>query len=177
MDQQKIGAFLKELRKEKAVTQEQLAEMLNVSRRTVSRWETGNNMPDLDILIEMADYYEVDIRELLDGERRSEQMNQEMKETVLKVADYSNEEKLKYTKRLHVWFKLALISFGVYFVSLFVEPETPSAVFDFAQGLMLGIAFAMIIIGVLMTGKSGHKLREAKMRLMRKSVSTTQKQI
>ena len=41
MDQQKIGSFLKELRKEKSITQEQLAEKLNVSRRTVSRWETG----------------------------------------------------------------------------------------------------------------------------------------
>ena len=42
MDQQKIGAFLKELRKEKNLTQEQLAEVLNVSGRTVSRWETGS---------------------------------------------------------------------------------------------------------------------------------------
>lgn len=170
MDQQKIGAFLKELRKEKTVTQEQLAEVLNVSRRTVSRWETGSNMPDLDILVELADYYDVDIRELLDGERRSEQMDKELKETVLKVADYSNEEKLKLTKRLHVWFKLALISFGVYFVSLFVEPETPSAVFDFAQGLMLGIVLITIIIGILMTNESGHKLQEKKKRLLGKTV-------
>lgn len=169
MDQQKIGAFLKRLRKERAVTQEQLAERLMVSRRTVSRWETGSNMPDLDILVEMADYYEVDIRELLDGERRSEKMDKEMKETVLKVADYSNEEKLKYTKRLHVWFIVALISFALYFATLFAGPETPNAIFDFAQGLMLGIAFAMIIIGVLMTDRNGHKLHEAKMRLMRKS--------
>ena len=102
MDQQKIGAFLKELRREKTVTQEQLAETLNVSRRTVSRWETGSNMPDLDVLMEMADYYKVDIRELLDGERKSGPMNHEMKKTVLKVADYSNEEKLKLTKRLHI---------------------------------------------------------------------------
>ena len=55
MDLQKIGSFLKELRKEKELTQEQLAETLNVSRRTVSRWETGSNMPDLDLLMEMAD--------------------------------------------------------------------------------------------------------------------------
>jgi transcriptional regulator with XRE-family HTH domain len=46
MDQKKIGAFLKELRKEKGVTQEQLAEQFQVSSRTVSRWENGNNMPD-----------------------------------------------------------------------------------------------------------------------------------
>lgn len=65
MDQIKIGNFLQELRKEKGLTQEQLAEKVNVARRTVSRWETGNNMPDLDILIELSDYYEVDLRELL----------------------------------------------------------------------------------------------------------------
>ena len=53
MDQQKIGEFLKELRKEKGITQEQLADKLFVSRRTVSRWETGSNMPDLDVLVEL----------------------------------------------------------------------------------------------------------------------------
>ena len=75
MNQQKIGSFLKELRKEKNLTQEQLAEYLNTSRRTISRWETGNNLPDLDILIELSDYYDVDLRELIDGERKSEQMD------------------------------------------------------------------------------------------------------
>ncbi len=84
MNQQKIGTFLKELRNEKNITQEQLAEKLGVSRRTVSRWETGSNMPDLDLLIVMADHYEVDLRELLDGERNSEKMNKELEETVLK---------------------------------------------------------------------------------------------
>ena len=60
MDQQKIGAFLKVLRKQKGLTQEQIAEKFNVSSRTVSRWENGNNMPDLDVLIEISDFYEVD---------------------------------------------------------------------------------------------------------------------
>lgn len=54
MDQQKIGAFLKKLRKEKNLTQEQLAEQLNVSGRTVSRWETGSNMPDISILADVS---------------------------------------------------------------------------------------------------------------------------
>lgn len=44
MNQIKIGGFLKELRKEKGLTQEQLAEQFNVSRRSVSRWETGSNL-------------------------------------------------------------------------------------------------------------------------------------
>ena len=71
MDQKKIGGFLKQLRKEKGITQQNLAEVLGVSGRTVSRWETGFNMPDLDLLIEIADYYDVEIREILDGERKS----------------------------------------------------------------------------------------------------------
>ena len=54
MDMKKIGGFLRRLRKEKGLTQEQLAESLFVSGRTVSRWETGTNMPDLSILILLA---------------------------------------------------------------------------------------------------------------------------
>ena len=57
MNQQRTGEFLKHLRKEKGLTQEQLAEQFSVSSRTVSRWETGSNMPDLDMLIELADFY------------------------------------------------------------------------------------------------------------------------
>ncbi len=86
----KTGQFLQELRKEKGLTQEQLAAEMGVTRRTVSRWETGNNAPDLDILIELSDFYDVDLREILNGERNSESMNEEMKETVLQVAEYSN---------------------------------------------------------------------------------------
>ena len=50
MNQIKIGMFLQELRNEKGITQEQLAEQLGVSNRTVSRWETGSNMPDISLL-------------------------------------------------------------------------------------------------------------------------------
>ena len=57
LDQKVIGGFLKELRKEKGITQEQFAEIIGVSSRSVSRWETGSNMPDLDVLILIADYY------------------------------------------------------------------------------------------------------------------------
>ena len=68
MDQKKIGRFLKELRKEKDITQEQLAEKIKVSGRTVSRWETGSNMPDISLLAELADFYDVSISEIIDGE-------------------------------------------------------------------------------------------------------------
>lgn len=51
MNQQKIGQFLKELRKEKGITQAEFAETLGVTNRSISRWETGTNMPDLDLML------------------------------------------------------------------------------------------------------------------------------
>lgn len=91
MNQKKIGEFLKCLRRERGLTQEQLAERFSVSSRTVSRWETGSNMPDVGMLVELADFYDVDIREIIDGERKGEMMDKETKETILKVAEYASE--------------------------------------------------------------------------------------
>ena len=161
MDQQKIGRFLKDLRKEKNLTQEQLAEQFQISRRTVSRWETGSNLPDLDILIEMADYYDVDLRELLDGESKSEKMNKELEETVLKVADYSNEEKQKLTKRMHWLFIGGFIAAVIYMVLVFTDHSD-----NFLGGMCLGITFGMMIVGVIMTSKYAAKIRAYKMRLL-----------
>ena len=100
MNQQKTGEFLKHLRKEKGLTQEQLAERFYVSSRTISRWETGSNMPDVDMLIELADFYDVDIREIINGDRKSENMNNETKDTLKKVAEYVAEESKKRKEKL-----------------------------------------------------------------------------
>lgn len=99
IDQIKIGGFLKELRKEKGKTQEEIAELFGVSSRSVSRWENGNTMPDLGIIVELADYYDVDIRELINGERKSEAMNNEMKEVLKSAADYAEQEKKLVVRR------------------------------------------------------------------------------
>lgn len=163
MDQIKIGMFFKELRKEKGLTQEQLAEKLRVSRRTVSRWETGSNMPDLDLLIEMSDYYEVELRELLDGERKGERMDKELEETVLKVADYSNDEKQKLTRRMHILFIGGLIAAVVYLILLFTDQAD-----NFLGGFCQGVTLGMMIVGVIMTSKYAAKIRAYKKRLLAK---------
>ena len=93
MDQKKIGGFLKELRKEKNITQEALAEILQVSGRTVSRWETGSNMPDISLLIKIAEFFDVSILEIINGERKSEHMEKEIKEVAEAMSDYSAAEK------------------------------------------------------------------------------------
>ena len=170
MDLVKIGKFLQELRKEKGLTQEQLAEQTGVARRTVSRWETGSNMPDLDILIELADFYSVDLREILDGERKSEQMNEELKETVLQVADYSNEEKARLLKRMHWMFIAGLIGFIVFLVITLLGLDTVSP-YEGIGSFGLGIAFGMIVIGVIFTSRYASRIREFKMRLLGKDMT------
>lgn len=100
MNQRKTGEFLKHLRKDKGLTQEQLAEHFCISSRTVSRWETGSNMPDVDMLIELADFYDTDIREIIEGERKSENMDHETKDTLKKVAEYAEEKTIQRKERL-----------------------------------------------------------------------------
>ena len=164
MDQQKIGVFLKVLRKEKGLTQEQLAEYLNTSRRTISRWETGRNMPDLDLLIELSDYYDVELRELLDGERKSERMNKDLEETVLKVADYSNDVKIRLMKKLHILSWVGVVSFIIYLVfeaTGLAEAGVMKNIADFSHGL----SFAMLIIAVIYTSNVIVKINLFKKRI------------
>ena len=113
MDQIKIGAFLKALRKEKNLTQEQAAEQLGVSNRTVSRWETGTNMPDISLLVEIAELYGVSIPELIDGERKGENMNEEVKEVVSKMSDYAETEKTTILKNVRTESLLGVCALAV----------------------------------------------------------------
>ena len=170
MDLQKIGTFLKELRNGEGLTQEQLAEKLNVSRRTVSRWETGSNMPDLDLLMEMADLYQVDLRELLDGERKKEQMNEEMKETVLQVAEYSNAEKQRSTKIVRVYFVLGILALIANAIINMTELGDTFWI-GFLKGLTFALALGAMILGILYTTGAMMKIQAFKMRLIGKEVT------
>ncbi len=116
MNQKKIGSFLKELRKEKGITQEQFAEILNVSGRTVSRWETGNNMPDISILVDIADYYDVSIPEIINGERKSEIMDNEERKVANSMADYAVAEKERIFKEMRIQSIIGLCALIGYFV-------------------------------------------------------------
>ncbi len=163
MDQQKIGAFLKELRKEKSITQEQLADEMRVSRRTVSRWETGSNMPDLDILIDLSEYYNVDLKDILNGQRKSEDMDKELKDTVLKAAEYSNDDKEKMNKRFHFMFLSALVFLTIAMVAMFLLTGPAS---DIVNGTCLGVGYGMVVVGAILTSRYARKIRDCKMRLL-----------
>lgn len=116
VDQMKIGNFLKELRKEKGITQAQLAETLNVSARTVSRWETGSNMPDISILVDIADYYDISIPEIINGERKSEIMNEEERKIAKTMSDYATTEKEKIFKEMKIQSIMGVCALVLYWI-------------------------------------------------------------
>jgi transcriptional regulator with XRE-family HTH domain len=170
MNQKKIGTFLQTLRKEQGLTQEQLAERIGVARRTVSRWETGANLPDLDVLVELSDFYAVDLRELLDGERREQKMDKELEETVLKVAEYSNAGKERIKRVVKAYFVLGILALAV---NVAMEVLGLDETFDvgFVKGVSYGIALGAMIMGILYTTGLMERFRAFKMRLLGREVA------
>jgi len=145
MDQTKIGAFLRELRKGKNLTQEQLAEKMNVSSRTVSRWETGSNMPDISLLIELADFYETDIREILNGERKSEMMTEETREVLTKVVEYTDVEKKKLLRNIMINSVCTLVCLVLLFENTLHSPGLSEGNSFYGFLLELGGSAALIL--------------------------------
>lgn len=161
MDMKKTGAFLKELRKGKNITQEQLAEKLYVSGRTVSRWETGSNLPDLEVLIELADLYEVDIRELIDGERKSAVV-EEQEDTLKKVAEYAENERKMLEKRMRRVTGVALVFFAGFLVLYYTGLAESAEHFQMLSDFALGLALAALVLNMLYVSGILDRIREAK---------------
>lgn len=155
MDQKKIGQFLKTLRKEKNITQEVLAETLNVSSRTVSRWETGSNMPDISLLVVLSEFYQVSIPEIIDGERKSEKMNQETKDTAIKMVEYSKNEvnmaKKQITGVLFILFGALII---ISALSIFPNESSWGSICGIVGGIILTLGIYLRIKSVLLKKSS-----------------------
>ena len=75
MNQEKIGQFIKKIREENKLTQKELADKLGVTFQAVSKWENGKNVPDISILKEISEMFNVDIDEILDGEKKDKKKN------------------------------------------------------------------------------------------------------
>lgn len=146
MDQKKIGNFLKELRKEKGITQERFAEILSVSGRTVSRWETGGNMPDISLLVEIAEFFEVSIPEIINGERKSENMNEEVKDVAKKMSDYATAEKETIIKDVRTYSIMGTVALIVYCMLDFTELVIQNVIFEKIAVYCETLAFVTIIM-------------------------------
>ena len=167
MDQKKTGSFLRELRKEKQLTQEQLAERFGVTSRSVSRWETDSNMPDLSILVELAYFYDVDIRDIIDGERKGEDMNKEEKERLQLVADYAETEKNTLLMRLRIISIVGLVSLIAGLTMMVISRDNNLPVYDYLMGTLMGVAIGALLVAVFYSTGVLENMRKRKRTLMK----------
>lgn len=151
MEQIQIGSFLKKLRKEKGITQEQFAEVLNVSARTISRWENGNNMPDISLLIKIADFFDVSIPEIINGERKNENMEEEIKEIAESLTNYADVEKNILLKRVRLISILGLITLLLGLSMEFIQANSQIPIYESIKGICLGFSIGSLITMVLYT--------------------------
>ena len=125
MDQLKIGKFIAERRKEKSLTQMQLAEKLGITDKAISKWERGIAMPDTSIMLELCDILSISVNELLNGEKIIMENNQQKNEQILLEMAKELEQKNRTVWRA-MWVIL-IVSMVALFASLmiaaFVIPE------------------------------------------------------
>ena len=163
MDTIKIGNFLRELRKEKNLTQEQLADVFNVSARTVSRWETGSNMPDISILVEIADYYDLDVREILNGERSN--ALPAGSSSIKDIAEYADKDKEKLAVKTRLYAIAGIIGIVTYLcLRAFGNPD--SIIINLIASLSLVTVYAALASSLIYTSNRLQTLqRKLKMKL------------
>ena len=118
MNQEKIGGFISKKRKEKKLTQEQLAEKLNVSKNAVSKWERGICLMDMSLLKPLSETLDVSVNELLNGEEiKKEELKEKTDEVLNNTIDYSNKKLKKFKHK--VLFIILIILFLI-FISTFM---------------------------------------------------------
>ena len=149
----KIGAFIQQLRKENNLTQEQLAEKLGVSNRSVSRWENGTTLPDISLMKCICDEFHISISELINGERQisttdkenvAEKENLKIRDVANIILKLSKHETMQKTKAVTFYFSLGFLFLGIILL------QTMLLTFDFIEAPFLNklqtFVFFLIIL-------------------------------
>lgn len=126
MNQVKVGKFIAECRKDKKLTQAQLAEKLNMSCKSISKWETGRGMPDSSIMLELCGYLGITVNELLSGEHlKEEQYKEKANENIINIVKESDKNK-KIKNRLIILIVIVFILLVLFFItkSIYNSVET-----------------------------------------------------
>ncbi len=140
MDIIKIGKFIKELRSEKEMTQDELASKIGSTYKTISRWENGNYMPPIDMLMEISKIFSVSLNEILNGERIKEEEYKDVAENNLALLRKENE----------------LISLKKFFVCTFILVGLMCVIFAILFMISQNKAFMLVDLTMLivLTGSS-----------------------
>lgn len=150
MNQLVTGKFISLKRKQKNLTQEQLAEKLGVSNKTISKWETGKCMPDYSIVKSLCAELDVTIAELMDGEMSEEKS----------VRTYDDEQILDLLRRTQELEKQKNMLYGIMLIVMGIAMMAFSQVFggsdlkDFIAGILSGLSVGEMLVGAYVVGKS-----------------------
>ena len=150
MNQTAIGSYIAKKRREKNLTQEQLAEKIGVSNKTISKWENGKCMPDYSIIEQLCKELSVTISELMDGEDATEDS----------VRVYDDDQILDLLHRTQELERQKGVLCGFVLIILGIASSTLSRntggtdVQDFLSGVLMGLSVAEILAGIVVVGKS-----------------------
>ena len=150
MNQTAIGNYISKKRREKNLTQEQLAEKLGVSNKTISKWENGKCMPDYSIIEQLCKELSVTLSELMDGEDAAEDS----------VRVYDDDQILDLLRRTQELERQKSILCGFVLIILGIASSALSRttggtdIQDFFSGVLMGLSVAEILAGIVVVGKS-----------------------
>lgn len=148
MNQITIGNFITKKRKEQNLTQEQLAERLGVSNKTISKWETGKCMPDYSIVELLCKELNITLAELMNGEEDEKSIHTYDNEQI--VTMLKDMEKLKNTKMMLIGFILIILGIAMFVLSqIFGGTDLQ----DFLSGFMIGVSIFNMLLGVFLLGR------------------------
>ena len=141
MNQIKIGNYISKKRKEKNITQEQLAEQLNVSNKTVSKWECGKSLPDYSVVEALCSALDISTSELFSGVDNSQLNENKMIDMLERI------QKLENQKNNILGILLIILGIACFFMSQLL---TGNNFKDFMSGVLIGMSIGEMLVGIIM---------------------------
>lgn len=137
MNQEKIGKFILELRKEKNMTQQILADKLGVSDKTISKWENGRGMPDLSLIKPLCNILGISINELLSGERLDKKdYSEKLEENIINTINYTNEKVLEKNNFIGILFIVFGLIISISAVSILPSESSWGSFYSILGGIV-----------------------------------------
>ena len=137
MDQEKIGKYIAKKRKEKKITQADLAEKLGVTEKSISNWENGRNMPDLSLFKPLCKELDISINELLSGEEVSkEDYQNKLEENIIKTITYKKKKKKEHSKKLGIILIIVGILLSIISITMFESESSLGSIFSVFGGII-----------------------------------------
>lgn len=156
MNQEMIGKFISSCRKDKGLTQIQLAEKLNISNRAVSKWETGKSIPDVSIMLDLCEILGITVNELLSGERivSMEDYQKKAEQNMVDLQKKKMQAEKSLLKVCIMWIVIAVLLSPIHFAINYYFPENHET----------GIGVLILLIGFATFVSYFHKYYEIKLK-------------